>query len=86
MLQVLPMYLNLNCQYENRQVTELRSKVTASRYNADEMERKLAIILQELDKYSREVKVLYRVTINVTPYFTQFVLHIQIVPHHTTYY
>jgi len=45
-------------QVENHSISELRSKVMILRCNADELEKKMALILQELDKYSTEVKVL----------------------------
>ncbi|XP_065900447.1 uncharacterized protein [Dysidea avara] len=43
-------------EVENHNISELRSKVMIIRRNTDEVEKKLTLILQELDKYSSEVK------------------------------
>ena len=45
-------------QVENRNITVLKSKVITLRHNADELEKKLMLLLKELNEYNSEVKVM----------------------------
>jgi len=45
-------------QIENRNITELKSKVITLKHNADELEKKLTLLLKELNEYNSEVKVM----------------------------
>ena len=62
-------------QAENHNISELKSKVTEIRFNADEMQKKLALILQELDKYNGEVKVYWGHPI------LKFIVHVHMPTH-----
>ncbi|XP_065900440.1 uncharacterized protein [Dysidea avara] len=43
-------------EVENHHISEIRSKMVMLKYNADELEKKLTLLLQELNKYNSEVK------------------------------